>query len=1240
MNKYRLCEKFTGLLMIGIFLISFCLPGFAEASNENYSMNTVFEEYGDVSLNDIIYQENFEDGDITVSDPGLVNGMTWTFHGSVETGSVKSYDSKMIRLNAGAYVLSEQVVNHPEYTVSFTSINWYNTAARVMVAYRDENNYYSFSPVTGQIWRIMDGIEEELGTDNVRRLISSPRQNPSVNHYKIYFYNNGSSITISADRDGFENRKDYEFKYTDQNSEAVNRFKGGRIKLARVDEGTSRFWVNFDNIIVTNGKLQSTLRRSPKKLYVSQSTGDDSFEGTEAKPFKTISKAIESSYPGDEIIVEDGVYGDQIKFQSNRIYGEEGKRLTLRPRNRHKATISGANLKYGDFVTIDGFEVIDQSVQVGGSTGTEVLNNYIHDVGTGIKANGVNGKVAGNYILRINMGITVSGSNMLVENNELERLIWTSGDSDYFRFFGEGHVIRGNYMHGTREEEIGKAHVDGFQTFDNNGEYARRIIIEGNLIEDFYHQGFMGSGSYYYHSYDITFRNNIFKDAAAWGMCISTLKDVKVYNNLFINMKIHGVGFRGTEEKPATGEVRNNIFYNARNCYFGLDKYHYESGNNLLFYSDPYKKYDQDRFPNDIVNADPLFIDIDNNDFSLHPNSPAVDSGISLDFSDDFAGNKRPFGNGWDIGPYEYQGNSLPVAHIQFFNVVNSTSGYEPFKVMFDGSSSYAPEDRSIVSYDWDFGDGDTGSGAIVNHTFAAGEYNVRLTVTDDAGNGHTAAREFNILPSEFPSLYLYLPFNKDCLDASGKNMTVDIGENIRFENSSFYRSIRFDNNESRGISVKHNNYLDGLDGITIALLAKKDSKDTAATVIHKHTVYGMSITANGFSGSISTDTESKKISAAKVVDDTDWHHYAMTYNGSAIVLYLDGVECSRVECTGKIRRDASRDIVIGRNPWRDSFEGLIDEIRIYDRALSEDEIKQIMEGKENLITTDYSEMVRILELLYESADISDNSLNPTYGAAMKRDLVVTLTAGYQDQLRDAAKLTFSDIWGGEWYASHIPMAVYLKLINGFPDGSFKGGSLISRAEVLTMLARFNNSEDLIKQKAEQDPESLNRIAEQIGNDWYTHYVAYAKDGLVYPDLYTRETIQKPMIRGEVIHALANFLWGEELQAGGKYYILAEMNENPSFNDTVKTIYIANPDSGNNGSKSYLWYKQLMDAAANPENGVPMDFYPSIICLKDKGILLGNSGDSRWYDPITRAEALALFERLAKVWGEESSKPD
>lgn len=53
--------------------------------------------------------------------------------------------------------------------------------------------------------------------------------------------------------------------------------------------------------------------------------------------------------------------------------------------------------------------------------------------------------------------------------------------------------------------------------------------------------------------------------------------------------------------------------------------------------------------------------------------------------------------------------------------------------------------------------------------------------------------------------------------------------------------------------------------------------------------------------------------------------------------------------------------------------------------------------------------------------------------------------------------------------------------------------------------------------------------------------------------------------------------------------------------------------------------------------GVPMDFYPAILCLKDKdkGILLGNKGEIKWQDPITRAEVLALFERPATVWGSE-----
>ncbi len=59
----------------------------------------------------------------------------------------------------------------------------------------------------------------------------------------------------------------------------------------------------------------------------------------------------------------------------------------------------------------------------------------------------------------------------------------------------------------------------------------------------------------------------------------------------------------------------------------------------------------------------------------------------------------------------------------------------------FDASSSLDPN-GSIASYAWDFGDGSTGSGVSVSHTFAQdGAFTVRVTVTD--GDGLTDSATF-----------------------------------------------------------------------------------------------------------------------------------------------------------------------------------------------------------------------------------------------------------------------------------------------------------------------------------------------------------------------------------------------------------------------------------------------------------------------------------------------------------------
>jgi PKD repeat protein len=67
-------------------------------------------------------------------------------------------------------------------------------------------------------------------------------------------------------------------------------------------------------------------------------------------------------------------------------------------------------------------------------------------------------------------------------------------------------------------------------------------------------------------------------------------------------------------------------------------------------------------------------------------------------------------------------------------DVGGSYSGTTSDVISFDGSGS-SDSDGTIVQYDWDFGDGDTGSGISPNHTYLVdGTYTVSLTVTDEKG--------------------------------------------------------------------------------------------------------------------------------------------------------------------------------------------------------------------------------------------------------------------------------------------------------------------------------------------------------------------------------------------------------------------------------------------------------------------------------------------------------------------------
>ncbi|MFP4050664.1 MAG: NosD domain-containing protein [Thermoplasmata archaeon] len=65
-----------------------------------------------------------------------------------------------------------------------------------------------------------------------------------------------------------------------------------------------------------------------------------------------------------------------------------------------------------------------------------------------------------------------------------------------------------------------------------------------------------------------------------------------------------------------------------------------------------------------------------------------------------------------------------------------------------DGSGS--SDNEKIVSYEWDLGDGTTGTGESVTHTFEeTGNYTITLTVTDEAGNTDTYEKSIRVEKEE-----------------------------------------------------------------------------------------------------------------------------------------------------------------------------------------------------------------------------------------------------------------------------------------------------------------------------------------------------------------------------------------------------------------------------------------------------------------------------------------------------------
>ena len=100
-----------------------------------------------------------------------------------------------------------------------------------------------------------------------------------------------------------------------------------------------------------------------------------------------------------------------------------------------------------------------------------------------------------------------------------------------------------------------------------------------------------------------------------------------------------------------------------------------------------------------------------------------------------------------------------------------------------------------------------------------------------------------------------------------------------------------------------------------------------------------------------STGTGAPSGNAVAGVDDIDvegpaalplnaWTHLAATYDGAAVKLFINGTEAAQLPAAGTIPSGTGPLHIGGNSIWPEWFQGLIDEVRVYNRALSAAEIQ------------------------------------------------------------------------------------------------------------------------------------------------------------------------------------------------------------------------------------------------------------------------------------------------------------
>lgn len=325
----------------------------------------------------------------------------------------------------------------------------------------------------------------------------------------------------------------------------------------------------------------------------------------------------------------------------------------------------------------------------------------------------------------------------------------------------------------------------------------------------------------------------------------------------------------------------------------------------------------------------------------LHYNGIAwskMNSGTSYDFTTVWESLEGDVFVGGEEGTILY--SSVLIADFTALEM----SGNVPFTVHFIDQSSGAP-----VSWQWDFNNDGVIDSTDQHPSWTyqkPGRYSVSLTVNDGTDED-TELRENYIFAY---GLVAYYPFSGNAEDESGNenNGTIN-GTTLTSDGfgrlNSAYAFNGIDSSITTSIDINPSN----MPELTLsAWVYPRQTRGRRQIVSHDDGGYDRSLLIendhwNIFTGGDNWDTEVP-------IDLNAWQHLVAVFSNAGVTFYKNGIKYTHQSLPGT--SSSQNTLTIGKNPgpYNEYFDGVLDEIRIYNYVLTEPEILSLYEPGSSLI--------------------------------------------------------------------------------------------------------------------------------------------------------------------------------------------------------------------------------------------------------------------------------------------------